>query len=90
MSAGKVVGLFYGVFSLVQQGLVNCDGGFGIYGCTPEGSGELTYTPDNIDDHQSTVEDLATLLTAGRLGPDQVDTIVEQQFGTTVLAGCRV
>lgn len=78
MSAGKVVGLINGMWSLFDKGLEGCGTGFGqnpYYGCDSDGS--LTYQPKNATDKAATLRELSTLLTGGRLTGSKQDVILQ-------------
>jgi hypothetical protein len=82
------------MFSLIKYGLTACLGGFAAvkdsavaYDCGSDGlasinnSGNLTYMPDGEvhDSPEAVVNELATLLTAGRLGPEN-RRLIEQVY----------
>ena len=80
----NIINLLNGMFSLIKYGLTDCNNGFSLssgYGsCLDDGSyqrsfGHLFYTPSGANDHER-VDDLAQLLTAGRLSQDNLDKIV--------------
>lgn len=82
----NTIGLLNGMFSLIKYGLSDCHDGFGSYpgysGCTDNGAyerslGHLFYNPDGatISDY---IDDLALLLTAGRLNDDSRSTIEDE------------
>ena len=86
----SVVGLVNGLFSLIKYGMAFCFGGFGGFeawcGLEDEGGrnlawGEITLTPENINDNESVVNELATLLTAGRLNSQSRDIIKNEIAG---------
>jgi hypothetical protein len=82
----NTIGLLNGMFSLIKYGLSDCHDGFGSYpgysGCTDNGAyerslGHLFYSPGGatISDY---IDDLALLLTAGRLNDDSRSTIEDE------------
>ena len=77
MSAGKVVGLLNGMFSLVDNGLSNLDNGFGHYSLAEAPSGAIKYQPIDATNRADTVSDLALLLTGGRLSAAKRDVILQ-------------
>ena len=75
-------------FSLIKFGFSNCHGGFGSYlawkGCNSnEGDrlsayGELKYTSPDSSDPAGIVNDIAKMLTSGRLNQGSRDIITDQ------------
>jgi uncharacterized protein (DUF1501 family) len=80
MSSTNVVGILNGLFSLIKNGLKECDDGFGAYGeCDDaDSSGRVMYKPSNIDDPNAMVRDLSNLLTGGRLKAEKQSAIVAE------------
>lgn len=72
MSSGRVVGILNGLFSLIENGLTNCDAGFGAFGCFGNRDspisvgGRISYQP-NATSREAVLSNLCTLLTGGRL-----------------------
>ena len=86
--APYIVGLLNGLLSMVKYGLSSCSQGFGVEGsgeCSDgsasAGQGNLTYVPSNPSDAKIVVDELATLLTAGRLN-EESRAIINEQFTT--------
>lgn len=85
MTAPNVVGMLNGLISLVKYGLTDCNGGFaqkspGYGNCNDDGRyersfGRLNYVPSGTTLEEK-ADDLALLLTAGRLSEANRDTIV--------------
>lgn len=76
MSAGKVIGILNGLFDLIDDGLERCGNGFGLYGfCDGAPSGALVYKPQDETNRTASLKDMATLLTAGRLGSSKLSLI---------------
>lgn len=81
--APLITGVLNGLFSLVKYGLVDCDEGFGDRvscrgieeGDFARSSGRLVFSPR---DGTNLIDDLATLLTAGRLNQDSKELIRSQ------------
>lgn len=80
LTATKVVNLLNGVFALVKYGFDDALGGLGngrspldplFLGDTSRGEGELTYTPDVNLNTAKVIDELATLLTSGRLSAEK-------------------
>ena len=80
MSSTNVVGLLNGLFSLIKNGLKECDDGFGAFGeCEmTDSSGRIMYKPSNINDPSAMVRDLSYLLTGGRLNPEKQNAIIAE------------
>lgn len=91
LSGPKIVRFLNGIFSLVDWGLTSCWGGFGeeiIYWCEglPDGyyeeyvddiaRGTLTYSPAGSKSASEIVDELALLLTAGRLHDEAKTTMI--------------
>jgi hypothetical protein len=90
------VGFLNGIISLVDLGLTECYGGFGertLWWCPwyedPShnassifSQGVLTYKPSNSSNAQSIVDELALLLTSGRLSTTSRKTIVDAILNT--------
>ena len=82
-----IVGLMNGLYSLTKYGLTECFGGLSkrTGGCNrltdgdfSAARGNLTYSPTDPADANATVDELATLLTAGRLNPESRRIITEE------------
>jgi hypothetical protein len=81
----NIVSLLNGMFSMIKYGLSDCNGGFssispGYGNCIDDGSyqrsfGRLFYNATGTNDYER-ANDLSELLTAGRLGSDNLDKIV--------------
>jgi len=80
----NIVSFLNGMFSLIKYGLSDCNGGFSLYNgygsCVDDGSnqrsfGRLFYNATGENDFER-ADDLALLLTAGRLSSGNLDKIV--------------
>ena len=87
-----IVGLLNGLFSMSKYGLTSCNGGFGqkLGNCNrlEEGDfsvskGNITYSPTNPSDAVSVVDELAMLLTAGRLNQETRE-IIQKEYSNAV------
>jgi uncharacterized protein (DUF1501 family) len=87
-SGPRIIGLVNGLMSLVKYGLDNCHGGFGVLGDSPRcfrfvagqydlSDGHLTYLPSAGGSARTVVDELATLMTSGRLSAES-RSVVEQ------------
>jgi uncharacterized protein (DUF1501 family) len=81
LTMNNLIGLSNGLFSLVNFGLSFVDGGFGPFlsrtnvpGDYSSSAGLLTYEPSGVD-VGSKIDDLATMLTAGRLSDGNKDAL---------------
>jgi hypothetical protein len=86
-----MVGFLNGIISLVDLGLTECYGGFGdrtVWWCpnyedqvnwnsSIYSEGLLTYTPSNASDAHTIVDELALLLTSGRLSTSSRKTVFD-------------
>jgi cullin-associated NEDD8-dissociated protein 1 len=86
LSMSSVVGIMNGFISLVDYGLANHDGGFGPYITKPPefigdyttSVGHLRYRPSNNTNSVSNmVEELSTLMTAGRLSAENKQVMLD-------------
>merc|ERR1719356_1187208 len=80
----NVLGLLNGMFSLIKYGMNNCYGGFfpdsrksckvdpGDYYAS---RGRLTYSPNDDSNSDAVINELSTLLTGGRLSPENKQII---------------
>ena len=82
----NTVGMLNGLFSLIKYGLSDCHDGFGVYpgygGCADNGlyeksTGHLFYNPAGATISEY-INDLALLLTAGRLNDENRATIEDE------------
>jgi uncharacterized protein (DUF1501 family) len=79
MSSSNIIGLLNGLFSLVKYGLNECNGGFGTYGGCSTHTGTIADLPRNVSVvHADLVRDLSYILTGGRMGAGQQQTIVNE------------
>ncbi len=83
MSISNVIGLTNGLFSLHNYGLAVADGGFGPFltrlpdvGDYSSSVGFLTYT-NRVDYLSDKVNDLSTLMTAGRLSDQNKQVLMD-------------
>lgn len=90
MSTGRTVGIINGLISLVRDGLVECDNGFGSFGCPDSRtlrlygtSGELGYQFDSTTTREQNIQEMNILLTAGRLSDEKRNLITQ---ATSVLS----
>jgi uncharacterized protein (DUF1501 family) len=101
MTGPRTIDLLNGLFSLIKYGLSSCLGGFGryqwwtSYDCSkyvPAGDndgmlGKLTYGVQGGSSSGSIVEELATLLTAGRLGRSSrkvIESVIANEANTAM------
>ena len=96
-----IIGLLNGLYSMIKFGLSSCYGGFGqkISNCNrrlSEGEftrarAKLSYQPADPNDAEAVVNELALLLTAGRLNQESRN-IIQQQYTNAgdVEAGVRL
>jgi len=84
--APYVIGLMNGLLSMVRFGLSDCDQGFGAGGAGScrdggyeAGQGNLTFIPSDPSDAKTVVDELAIVLTGGRLN-SQSREIIQQEF----------
>ncbi|KAL7554934.1 hypothetical protein ACHAWF_018496 [Thalassiosira exigua] len=86
MSMSSVVGLTTGLFSFVNYGLAHADGGFGPslnklpdVGDYSASMGFITYPyqPNNVTNVTSKIDELSTLMTSGRLSPENKQVMVD-------------
>ena len=93
----EVIGLINGLFSLIKYGLSDCYLGFGTWNsysdgwCRTDGDysygyGKLEYSPSE-NDVTATVDELATLLTAGRLNEKSRALITKEVENMEVESG---
>jgi len=82
------IGLLNGMFSMVKFGLTSCFGGFGpphkkcdklIEGQYGRSAGSLTFEPSSPQNATHTVNEIATLLTSGRLSKES-RSLVENAY----------
>jgi hypothetical protein len=92
-----LVGFMNGIISLVDIGLTECYGGFGwftVWYCpwyedqvnwnsSIYSDGVLTYNPSNTSDAQAIVDELALLLTSGRLSTSSRKTVFDAIVNAT-------
>jgi len=88
LAMSPVVSALNGLFSLTKYGLLSCMHGFGVKpkdGCSrlKEGdfsrsSGKVSYEPARNSDTAAIIEELSTLLTAGRLSDTNKEEIIAQ------------
>jgi hypothetical protein len=92
-----IVGFVNGIISLVDLGLTECYGGFGhrtVWECpwyqdhvnwnsSIYSEGLLTYNPSNSLDTQAMVDELALLLTSGRLSTSSRKTVLDAIVNAT-------
>lgn len=81
--APYVVGQVNGLLSMVKYGLSTCNQGFGasgscIEGGSSSGPGNLTFSPSDPSNAEVVVNELATLLTSGRLNEKSREIISEE------------
>ena len=85
----KTIGLINGFLSLFKFGLSDCNAGFGsnmrhfTYYCNDEGTyvnsyGKVMFNPENGNNARDVVDEMATLLTAGRLNEDSRNIIANE------------
>ena len=80
------------MLSYIKYGHSSCYDGFGSYvkkcviGNTPDHDGNNTYAPDSAYTAQEVVDELALLLTAGRLS-DSSRARIEESYNATIAAG---
>ena len=88
-TTSKVIGLLNGLFSLIKFGLSDCNKGFGewmrhfSYYCNTEGQfinawGKLNFVPKDKENGRSVVDEMSTLLTAGRLNEATREIIADE------------
>ena len=94
LNSPKIVGFLNGMMSMIDTGLGNCGGGFGLKAVndcnqyknsyTPEANsrGYFTYTPKATDD-RAIVDELALLLTAGRLSNNSREVLTNAYSAET-------
>ena len=80
MSSTNVVGILNGIYSLIKNGLKECDDGFGAFGACDDtsSSGRIRYKPSNINEPNAMVRDLSNLLAGGRLNVLKQNAIVAE------------
>ena len=77
-----ISGFANGLYSLIKDGLIRWNGGFG-HSLNDEPSGWLTYYPDsNMTSPEQVIEELSTLLTSGRLSQKNKELIIEKYNST--------
>ena len=83
LSMSSIVGMTTGLFSFINVGLTSHDGGFGPWmgpirpvGDYSSSVGFLSYEADGTD-ASSKIDDLSTLLTAGRLSEENKQVLID-------------
>lgn len=82
----KIIGSLNGMISMIRYGLSACYSGFGVWvgsgGCYDNGSfnrasGKFNYFPENLQSAAGVVDEMATLLTSGRLSVENREILID-------------